>query len=404
MLKGRRSSASFVIAIRAHWLRAGLIFPSHSNTLIVMAFLDGFQLPEAQVCMTLASFAYLYEDTNDYQTIQSGIETYLADGSANYATGTDWQLVWLGLTSDYNNLMYVAASPQLGQFAIVHRGTDWNDLDDIVEDLDIYHTTTWPYVNPVNNDIQVSNGALAGLNKLQALTSAVWNLPTLGLTQPVTLLELIQALANEPAYGPDIDIFVTGHSLGGALTTINTSWLIDTISQLSTPPTNAVNFKTYSFAAPTVGNQAYADYYNGQTSNAQVGFQGYRVHTQQDLVPYGFGNLMQVVTNGIPLGWEGVLKVAALVAGIQTSMQDYNVSYVQVGSTSDNSAYQLNNSSPNTTCPNPVQAIDPDYMCWVMYEHDHNTYLTLLGATNVPYPDPNLTASAAKPATGTAAS
>lgn len=347
-----------------------------------MAFLNGYQSGEASVCMTLASFIYLQENSNSYDIIRGAIESFMSGSEGNFATGDNWELIWLGISPDFANVMFMAANKnEPGQYAIAHRGTDWMFLDDLIEDLDVYKTETWPYVQPENPAIQVAKGAMDGLNILNTMTSDIFNTTAPGLSQPVALIDLIQYLAS--SLQSDLDIYITGHSLGAALATAYTSYLLDTASSWSGIPANKINVKTYTFASPTIGNQAYADYYNAQVDNAQVGFQGFRVHNQEDMVPYAFADLADLWQNGIPMTDLLKIEIKALASATNLLLAKAQVAYQQVGEPGSQSDHTLLNNNPQNSCKSKAESMD-DYLCWVKYEHDHNTYLTLLGAPNVP--------------------
>jgi hypothetical protein len=351
-----------------------------------MAFTPGYDLTESQEMMTLSAIAYAAEDSNNYQQIQQAIEQELA---ASSVLGGNFQLVWLGISPDWANLMYVARdSRETARFAVVVRGTDWNFLTDWKDDFDVLKTHDWPTANPPNPSIYVARGAWDGLQALLATTSNLFNMtpPAIVLPTPMVTLFMAESLWN--TYDTDIDIYVTGHSLGGAMATVVGLWLADTASTWVLRP-NKVNFKTYTFASPTVGNQDFANYYNGQTANSQVQWQAFRVYNDQDAVPFGYGNLANLPENGIPLEFFFGLELVGAIGVIQTALTDAKVSYVQVESTSNGTAVGLNNNPPSSkwppNCTNPA-ADWTDYACWVGYEHDHNTYLFLLGAPAVDIP------------------
>lgn len=348
-----------------------------------MSFQRGYDLNESREMMTLSAIAYAAEDTKDYGEIRKAIVNELG---ASSELGGSFQLVWLGITPDWANLMYVARDiRETARFAVVVRGTDWNFLTDWKEDFCVLETHDWPTASPPNPSIYVADGAWCGLQALLATTSNIFTMtpPPIALPTTMELFFLGEALGS--TYDTDIDIYVTGHSLGGAMATVVGLWLADTASKWVLRP-NKVSFKTYTYASPTVGNQDFADYYNGQTANPQVQWQAFRVYNDQDAIPYAYADLKDLPENGIPLTFLFGLALAGTAGGINATLEDYKVSYVQVESTSNGTALGLSNKPPSPKCPphcnNP--AGDPtDYACWVSYEHCPNTYLFLLGASTL---------------------
>ncbi|KAI8907963.1 Alpha/Beta hydrolase protein [Gorgonomyces haynaldii] len=73
---------------------------------------------------------------------------------------------------------------------------------------------------------------------------------------------------------PDYRILVTGHSLGGAITTL---CVMDLVSSFGYYPQD---FIVFTLSQPRVGNQIFAEWF------AQQGFQSVRVTNQEDLTPH----------------------------------------------------------------------------------------------------------------------
>jgi hypothetical protein len=323
-----------------------------------MAFPAGYVLAEAQEAMTLSATAYEGEG-GGYDAIRTAINSALASSTV---LGGHLKLVWLGVSADFANLLYAAQDDrEPSRYALVSRGTDWNFLTDWVDDFDVLHTHGWPSASPPDPSILVAQGAWDGLQALLAMTS-----------QPdgVTLGAVLKRIS---AGGP-LDLLVTGHSLGGALATILGLYLGDTVGDWGS--SSPVSMKTYTFASPTTGNRAYADYYDGRSSLSTVSWQAYRVFNEQDVVPHAYGDVEGIVDSGIPFSPVLALEVGAMAATVQTILADSGVSYVQVGN-----GKPLNNSPPvagQPSCANPATTLD-DFACWVGYEHSTLTYLGLLG-------------------------
>ena len=78
------------------------------------------------------------------------------------------------------------------------------------------------------------------------------------------------------------DIYITGHSQGGAIAILITSYFNNLQKQGAIPPD--IRFKTYSSAGPKVGNQYFANDYNILTQDGW----GYNVINPNDWVPESF--------------------------------------------------------------------------------------------------------------------
>ncbi len=89
------------------------------------------------------------------------------------------------------------------------------------------------------------------------------------------LLREIQLLNNEGVY----EIYITGHSQGGALATMTRAWL-ENLPKKKLDPKN--EFKTYAFANPMCGNQEFSQQF--QELYAETGT-AFSIINPEDLVP-----------------------------------------------------------------------------------------------------------------------
>ena len=274
-------------------------------------------------------------------------------------------LVWLGISPDMGNLIYVARDDRApNRYALVNRGTDWNFLTDWVDDFDVLHTLNWPTASPADPSILVAQGSWDGLQSVLTAPSQ----PD-GMTLPGLLGKISSGATGA------LDLFVAGHSLGGALATILGLYLADMVSSWNAG-TAAVSIKTYTFASPTTGNQEYVNYYDSRSGLTNLSWQAFRVFNEQDVVPHAYADIEGIPDSGIPLSLILKLSVGATAALVETILRDNHASYVQVGN-----GEALNNNPPQAgqpSCANPAETLD-DFVCWVDYEHSSLTYLGLLG-------------------------
>jgi triacylglycerol lipase len=158
-------------------------------------------------------------------------------------------------------------------------------------------------------------------------------------------------------------IVVTGHSLGGCLTSVLAPWLQ---YQLAQSGNTGRAFMPFTFAAPTAGNQAFANMYTAMFPNS------WRYYNTLDLIPNGFATLAAIKelypSPGPKCPWE----LADAIDLVNDWLQHEGVSYIQTNGEGEPLRGQLS----NTTM---------DFLAEALYQHGHNTYLTLLGAPNLPF-------------------
>ncbi len=193
-------------------------------------------------------------------------------------SGGSWSCIW-GPARDATdaNLAFVAActapNGALLRAVVVLRGTDitrgdlLGDLKQVYEDLDVAHQRALPWQTP--GGVAVAPGTLDGLETVAALVS--------GGRQ---LLTFVVALLRGPA-AAGAPLLVTGHSLGGCLTTVVAPWLLQGLVRAGVAP----QVVPVTFAAPTAGNAAFASYFDAL-------FRGsVRVQNPLDVVPRAWADL-----------------------------------------------------------------------------------------------------------------
>jgi triacylglycerol lipase len=196
--------------------------------------------------------------------------------------GGYWQCTWgPALDPDMGNLVFVAVynyGPNLPPVmaATVIRGTDlslsnfWGSLKEIWEDMDILFQSN-PTAWPANNNVLVANGTLEALTNIQNMTS-----PVAGNPNQISLQQYLTHFLGNPA-NENPFLLVTGHSLGGCLTTVVAPWLQYVLPQAIIVPA--------TFAAPTAGNAAFA-----QSFQSSFSYQ-LRYHNTLDIAPTAWSDL-----------------------------------------------------------------------------------------------------------------
>jgi triacylglycerol lipase len=296
---------------------------------------------DPQVMMALAAITYApAKDIQNY---------LLPTTNPPNATNGEWGLVWGPAVTplDEGNLMFITYNKLTNQYAIAVRGTypsfSLALLVDMYEDLDVSNPVSWNYP-PVPGAL-VAGGAMDSLDDLISFTSNGVSFSTFVDSQ----------------IGPSgADVFVTGHSLGGALATVLAPWLVHRLSQR-----NAHNIvMPYTYAAPTAGNLTFANFYTGLFKNS------YRYYNVIDVVPKAWADLSSIKSLYSPPGPACPWELKSTIDLVSDWLRAIQVSYSQ-----PNGAGESLPGEPSPTSDIFAEALD---------QHDHNYYLKLLGAPTVP--------------------
>lgn len=181
-----------------------------------------------------------------------------------------WALAWIPDVEINGNYAFIAYNQHVQQYAVAIRGSvldfSWQAFEDWFEqDFNVLYQSDWTYPTSDQNPM-ISRGAADGLSDLTSLVS------TVSAGKPVRMLDFLMGHAVEN----NIPILVTGHSLGAGLSTVFAPWLY---YQIKSAQKQVPDMAVMTFAAPAVGNQAFAAAYDATFPNS------WRYYNSQDIVP-----------------------------------------------------------------------------------------------------------------------
>lgn len=275
--------------------------------------------------------------------------------------GGSWSLAW-GPAQDPSggNLAYVAVRSASGQtlsLAVVVRGTDWDVpvlglWNQIVQDLDADSQQAPPWTAATGT--LIADGTADALSRVSGMTSG-----------GQSLVGFLAGFYGTSGNG-QVPLQVTGHSLGGCITTVLAPWLQSQLGQQGLSP----SIVPTTYAAPTAGNQAFAEAFRSAFPTAAC----YR--NTLDIVPKAMADLYQ-----IPLIYEDVgpgllapVAIATAILGYDLWLLHCGVSYTDIPDSQSLPGSWL--------APDPNSPVGP-WLDEVLQQHDTKTYMALLGGTSV---------------------
>ena len=216
-------------------------------------------LPLRQLMLTFAYLAYTGEemsplddpDPTIYKLINKALPQIELSGGESPA---DWEVVWGPVTytvpgAKYQeNMMYVVNRRGSNDYVIAHRGTNFvSQVDWFLDDFEIYYTMPWPVPQsgkPAAPGVEISESTSIDLNIVIE--------PKLMSFHNVGLIEFLRNITQDH----EINLCVTGHSLGAALANVLSLYLLENPDLWD--HTGASTVSCISFAAPTIGNDKLA--------------------------------------------------------------------------------------------------------------------------------------------------
>ena len=235
------------------------------------------------------------QDTTTY-----AVNTVLADTNTIKLIG-HWKPVWgpVVISNDKDsklkpvavNTMFIAKNTDSpGLYVIAIAGTNpssWTAWID--EDASVDSVISWQNALMLNHtfisgkEIQtdtafVSKGTYTGLAKLLSMKDKNRN--------NITAVQYLQSIGNSNNQGTPVTLWVTGHSLGGALSPAMALYLNDTKSRWASHDT-AFSIHCLAVAGATPGDSAFSVYYS-----SKLGANTIRVWNAHDVVPHGYDTAM----------------------------------------------------------------------------------------------------------------
>lgn len=255
---------------------------------------------QKRAAVELAAIAY----TDEVNPANRVAEIKAALAKIPAAANGPWTLAW-GPGEVEGILSYVALGADKTTYALAFRGSlseimAHEFLDNWLLDGETFRQVPWLF--PQGGEVKVS----AGMN--QALAYAIMQ------TDPTTHKHLLDFLRDVVASnGGSLQLLVTGHSLGGAITRLASQWLYHQLVEVD--GNEEIYITPLTFAAPTTGNQQFATLF-------QTNFPtNYALVNTLDIVPLTWSNL-DAIQHMYPPPGQTIAQFGVTVAGLLAIYKD----------------------------------------------------------------------------------
>ncbi len=312
-----------------------------------------YSVEDAQVQMTMSAIAYA--------TSSSGGNPTTADLNAqlqkpDIATNKEWKVAWGPLTSSsYDNLIYVAQKIGHPVYSIVIRGTVFNSMDSWLGDFPTGQDLFNDYTG--HQKTCVSNGFMDMFKDL--LGDSV---------DGQSLQAYLTDLADKNK--SDLTLYVTGHSQGAGLMPLFLAWVM---TEAAGWDVTNLSCAGYGFAPPTAGCSDFASWMQDNAAS-------YLIVNPNDIVPFGYAKVSDIRKQNVPVPVPEDITVDGHTVNLWDAL-DIAEAAVWKAKTWPWGCGSWAQAGKVITLPGEADPNTGDgYFAQVEVQHNHNSYLALLGA------------------------
>lgn len=255
---------------------------------------------QKRAAVDLAALAYSDEvnPANRVADIKAGLAKIPA------AANGPWTLVW-GPGEIEGILGYVALGNDKTQYALAFRGSlgeimAHEFLDNWLVNAATFRQVPWQF--PQGGEVKVSAGMTQALGYAALMTDQ---------TTHTHLLDFLRAVI--AANDNSLQLLVTGHSLGGAITQLASQWLYHQLVEVD--KNEEIYITPLTFAAPTTGNQQFATLFEKTFPT------NYALVNTLDIVPMAWWNLGGI-QHMYPPPAQSVAQFGVAIAGLLAIYKD----------------------------------------------------------------------------------
>lgn len=302
---------------------------------------------------------------------------------SNLATQNKWELVWYAYNEKKSAQMMVVRHKEIPDtYSIVAKGQKQDNIYSLYQGIYVFQGSEWPWVKEGASNIHIAKGAMS-------LAKILWDIkseaPKLGVNHPVNLNDLFQHITNNWTKKNDLNVYVAGHSLGGANAVMIGTYIHSKLSAVKNVADNKIKLRIFNFAGPNLFQTDFVDYYNNLKKDQHIDVQQRFYLINNDVVCNLWPHKMDGLNDVFPWGWTMKVPVKLFTKGFNLLLHTSGQEYKMVGSTSDGSRVYMDNATDPKLYDLPEKIYSMGaYAKYYGYYHFTDNYLRSLGATAVP--------------------
>lgn len=338
---------------------------------------ENVQIDEMKEMLTLSAISMRYhEGAREKETKQ-----LLA--MKDLATKGNWELIWYGYHDMKSvEVMIVKHKYLPNTYAIVPKGQKQNNVFSLYQGIYVFGHENFTWLPYGQKPLKIASGAHQVAETMIDLRA---DAPIFGI-QSGTIEAMVKSMAANWDRSGDLNIYVAGHSLGGANASLLGTYVHTILSQIQNVPDKKVNLKIYNYAGPNLFEQDFVDYYNGLKKDQHINVTEKAVLIYKDIVsnyfPYNFKQMSVDYNYSTVFGYA----VKAAVASFNAALDLSGEKYVPIGSAYDGSRIMLVNRQDPKRFEVTNEVSGPtDWVNNYLYNHLPNNYLVSVGAPEVPH-------------------
>ena len=319
---------------------------------------------------------------------KKGYFPYLRDSISAYLerpdleTKGDWELIWFdqgnNRIKDRCTTFIAKHKRYKNTLAIVSKGINLYSITEWANALNIFVTAKHPYL-PQGDDAYISKGLKNVLNSFEELSSR----SDLSPKSDISVFDYIN-LYCKLRKGEKVNFYLTGHSLGGI---ISTSISPKIVKILENNKNDGSNVSVWTYAEPSLYNEGFVNSFKKLLEHEKINFSYKRIFLADDPFPTQCAWKLEKPSEiSYPIGLSLSYKLDLSFRMSKALLKLNNIHYAQLGTEKDYFVYKIPNNladKRNFGLPEVIKTY-VDLAKYIAWNHSTDSYMLSLGMKCIP--------------------